>query len=265
MLNSVEEIGNGFKWPVNLPFFDNGVGYVRAEVFDGVKAEANFGALIIFVYFYAFFFRKTGEAAETFVDVWRQDRNIHVLAFTDDFRDLLHVAGLRRQNRGHVFHWVVRFHVRGLVGHPAVACGVSFVEAVSLEWLEELPELFRKVGTLAVFDYALGKLFPLGGHLARNLLADGLAEFVRFFPIVTRELDGGEQKVVLIDDEPVGFAQKFFHPGIKVYHPRRIVLALDVFRNGFHRAGAVEGYHGVDVVDGGWLQFLQISRHAGAV
>ncbi len=194
-----------------------------------------------------------------------QHRNFHIFAFVDYLRDFFHITGLGSQDGRHVFHRVVCLHVSRLISDPAITRRVRLVETVGLKRFEKFPEIFGKFFCLAVLNDTLGKFFALRRHFRRNFFAHRIAEFIRFFPIVTSQFQSAGQQVILIHNQTIRFTQEFFHPGIQIFHQFRVVFAFDVFRNCFHGSGTIQRYHGVDIVDRGRFQFFEISSHAGAV
>ena len=139
---------------------------------------------------------------------------------------------------------------------------MRLVESVRGKRLDQSPELRRFFIRHAVLDESFDQFFFLRFHFRRNLLSHGLAEFVGFEPRIAAQLDGDHHDVVLIRDDAERLVEDVPHARIEEFHEHRIVLALDVFGNHFHRSRAIERDHGIDVVDRRRAQFFQIACHA---
>ena len=83
--------------------------------------------------------RDDGEVGAAFVHVGRQTGDGKTLCFRDHAGDFFRVARACRHERSHIFRRMVRFHVRGLIGHLSIGGRMRFVEAVCGEGLDELP------------------------------------------------------------------------------------------------------------------------------
>ncbi len=143
---------------------------------------------------------------------------------------------------------------------------MRFVKSVRCERLNEFPDLVCLCGReLAVFDESLEEFFLLNFHFLRNLLTHSLAQGICFKPGVAAKRNSCEEHVVLIHQESVGGIQVILHAFIEITDEAWVTLALNVLRNCFHRARAVERHHSVDVVNGSRTQFLEVARHTRAV
>ena len=112
-----------------------------------------------------------------------------------------------------------------------------------------------------MFNKSLEELFFLGFHLFWNLLTHGFTQGVCFKPGISAKGNSGQQHVVLVHEKSVGRIKVIFHTLIHVANKTRITFALNVLWDGFHRSRAIQGHHGVDVMNGGRTQFLQVTRH----
>src|SRR3989344_5768356 len=144
MLDAVQEIGDGLETLVLLPFLDDGIGNVRAEIFYRVEPESYFLAFVVFTDRRVPVFRQAGKSAVAFIYVRRQNRQAHISALLYYLRYLVHVAGLRGEYGRHIFRRIMRFHVGRLISDFAVTRSVRFVETVSLKRLKKLPQFFRE-------------------------------------------------------------------------------------------------------------------------
>src|SRR3954470_8222897 len=114
------------------------------------------------------------------MDVRRQDRDAETAALGDRGRHPLRVVPHGGQDGGHVLDGEVRLEIRRLVRDEAVARGVSLVEAVALERLERLEDGGDDRGLDAAFGRLADELLALRPKNRRLLLADRVAEGVRF-------------------------------------------------------------------------------------
>ena len=98
---------------------------------------------------------------------------------------------------------------------------------------------------------------------ARLLLADGVAERVRLRAAEPAQGDRRGHDVLLVDEDPVGLLQVRLEQRVQVRHGLLAVLAPDVGRDVVHRARAIEGDHGRQVVDRRRAQLADVATHAG--
>ncbi len=143
---------------------------------------------------------------------------------------------------------------------------MGFVEAVTLEWFEEFPEVLGFfLAHASMFDAALDEDDMLLGHFLRDFFTDGFAEFIYFTPGIAGHFDGCHQQVVLIHKHAESRGQEVLHLGMQKSHGCTPVLAGNVIIDVVHRTWTIQSHHDVDVVNRCWLEFLEGLCHAATV
>src|SRR3989338_38009 len=94
------------------------------------------------------------------------------------------------------------------------------------------------------------KNFMLFCHFRRYFLANGFAEFIHRFPVVSAQSHCRKKKAALLNQKAEGFFKKLCDFGMKVSYFPFAVLARYVFWNVVHRPRPVKRNHSVNVVYG---------------
>src|SRR3989338_9160456 len=114
-----------------------------------------------------------------------------MFTLVDDFCHLLKVTRLCCEYGCHIFGGEVGFHVGGLVGYSAIACGMSFVETVSGKWFDPVPKLggFFERPTAMLYT-ATDKSLLLRLHFCRDFFTYRFSEFVCLSPTIASYVNG---------------------------------------------------------------------------
>ena len=252
------EVLEGGEGAALVPLAHQCLNETPADVLDGHKAEADAALL-------------HGEAVVGAVHVRRQQGDAALPALGDILRHLVGVVQHRGQQRRHIFAGIVTLEVRRLIGHHRVADGVGLVEGVVGKVIDLVIDglgrfLWNAVGHAALDvtgGVAVEERLPLPFHVLGLLLGHGAAHHVRLTQRVARQLLEYLDDLLLIDDTAVGARQDGLQRRMLIGHQLGIVLAGDEPGDGFHGAGAVQGYDGGDILDGLGLQTQADAGHAG--
>ena len=199
VVDSFNKIGDGLE---SSDGSDGAVGTIRARfnygrdhidphIFYGLQAKSD----LIFYFGYAL---DDCKLAVTFVNIWRQNGNIHAAALVYGFGDFFYVARFRRHHGAHEFGGEVGFGVGRLVGHAAVTGRVGFVKTVSRKRFNQFPKFFGFGFGQAVFYKTFNKFGFLGGHFFGYFFTHGFTQFIGFLPRITGQFHGGHQDIILI-------------------------------------------------------------------
>src|SRR6266404_3485883 len=111
------------------------------------------------------------------IDIRRQDRDTHALAFAYEDRNLFRVVDLVTEQPGHEFDRVIRLQVRCLITDQPVSRAVALVESVTGELFEQIK---NRVGLLlrdvVRARATLDEILALLRHRLLVLLAHGAPE-----------------------------------------------------------------------------------------
>src|SRR3989344_115421 len=199
-MDTNNEILNASKRPVLLTRCNNARRNGLTQVFNGKKPKP----YLVFIYTFnasRFHYSKIFKRA---VYVRGEDGNTHALTLNNYLRHFLCIPRLSCENRAHVFCWKICLHIGGLIGNAPITGGMRFIEAVPLERLKQIPNMFGLCfGKFTMFLASFYKNFMLFRHFRRYLLSNCFAELVYAFPVVPCKFHGGEQEVVLVDKNAV--------------------------------------------------------------
>ena len=70
-----------------------------------------------------------------------------------------------------------------------------------------------------------------------------------------------KQHLFLVDNHPVGLLKDTGQGRIRVTDRLKAMFGLDKGRDVLHRPRAVEGYHGSNITEGGWLKLFDVAAH----
>ena len=195
------------------------------------------------------------------VDVGRHDLDAHPLAFGDVLDDLLRVAHFVGQQGRHELDGIVRLQIGRLVGDERIARRVALIEAIAGEPLDQFENLLGLVLLQALGDAAGEEPLFLLLNDGDLLLADGLDERVCVAQRDVAQPVANTHNLLLIYHNSVGLLEDLGHDRVG-QGPFGAVLAVDVVRDQGHRAGAVEGVGGDQVLDAVRLHLHQQVLHA---
>ncbi|MEA2121644.1 MAG: hypothetical protein EGMGGAKC_00969 [Dehalococcoides mccartyi] len=120
---------------------------------------------------------------------------------------------------------------------------MSLVKGITGKGLNQGKHLFGYFRGIAVFQSPVNKIGFLFLHNGRNLLAHGLAEYIRLSQGIAGEGLGYKQHLLLVNNNTVSFFQYGFKGGVGVGDRLKPVLGFDKTGYLFHRAGAVQSHH----------------------
>ena len=163
--------------------------------------------------------------------------------------------------------------IRRLIGHHRITDGVGLVEGVVGEVVNFIENgLGRGLGDAAGHaapdvpgGVAVEEGLPLPLHVLGLFFGHGPADHVGLAQGVTGQLLEDLDDLLLIHDASVGTGQDRLQLGMLVGHQGGIVLAGHEPGDGVHRAGAVQGDDGGDVLDVLGLQPQAYAGHAGGL
>ena len=163
--------------------------------------------------------------------------------------------------------------IRRLIGHHRIADSVCLVEGVVGEVVNFVENgLGRGLGDAAGHaapdapgGVAVEEGLPLPLHVLSLFFGHGPADHVGLAQGVTGQLLEDLDDLLLIHDASVGTGQDRLQLGMLVGHQGGIVLAGHEPGDGVHRAGAVQGDDGGDVLDVLGLQPQAYAGHAGGL
>ena len=117
------------------------------------------------------------------------------------------VAGIHREQGGHIGHRIVGLEVGGLIGHRAVGGGMALVEAILGEQHHLLEQGFGDPGLHASLGGALDKQALVLLHLALLLFAHGPPQQVGLAEGIAGQVLGDLHDLLLIHHDPVGLIE----------------------------------------------------------
>jgi len=135
------------------PSLDDRIHRSLTDVFDRPKPEAN--ARLTFSMFL------DGEIVATMIDIRRQHLDAHIVAFRNIHGAFVVVVFPGREQRGHVFHWIVIFQVSGFDCDHSVIRSVSLIEAVMGECFPMGEDVFGGLFVNTVPDRAFDEFFVM--------------------------------------------------------------------------------------------------------
>lgn len=141
------------------------------------------------------------------------------------------------------------FEKSGLAGHFGVVGGVAFIETVAGEEFDIVPNRFTHFAAIALGHGAVGELDAMFIDQFFLLFGDRFTDHIGFAGFVASETAGDTDNLFLVDTDTVGVAPNRFKVRMVVDDLFFAVHAFDVGGDVFHRAGAVEGDGGDDVVE----------------
>ena len=189
--------------------------------------------------------------------------------------DLVRLARIARQNRGHVLVGIVRLEPRRLHGEDAVCGRVRLVEGILGEGEDIVPDLLRRGALVAVahgtvepvvlhrLDVAVVPLLLDFLHQGDLLFCHRLADLVALAQREAGHDDGDAHDLLLVDDRAVGALEDVLQPLVVVDDLLAPLLAVDevVDHARAQRAGTVQGDDGDDVVVGIGFHALEQCAH----
>ncbi len=135
------------------------------------------------------------------------------------------------------------------------------VEGVAGKGQNQLPDLVGHILADALLTAALLEDRPVLGHQLLVLLADRLDHDIGLAQGVIGHRLEQLHDLLLVDDHAVGIFQDGPEDGVQIMNAGRVILALNVVRDLLQRAGPVERYHRVDILDAGGPQLHKVAGH----
>src|SRR5260221_306185 len=196
------------------------------------------------------------------VDRRRLDRDAEAGSLGPEFRDLVGVAHAERHRGGEELDRIVRLQVGGLVGYERISGGVALVEAVVGKARQQLEDRFGLAAVDPALDRSGDEIGALRLHLLLDLLAHGATQKVGLAERIAGQHLGDLQHLLLVDDDPEGFAQDRLELRMDVIGPLGAVLAGAIGREVGHRTGAGRGAQPGEVLEAGRAQVEEGAAHA---
>ena len=214
-----------------------------------------------------------GEVLGAAVDVGLQRLDVHVLRVADQHRDRLVVGGIRHQGRQELGR-IVALQPGRLISDDRVGCRMGFIERVSRETRHFVEDLVGDLlghpvadaaghvdGTVLV-QLAVDEVLSFLRHDVRLFLGHGAAHQVGAAVGVPAQFTDDVHDLLLVDDAAVGRRQDGFQLRAQIRDLLRMLLALDVGRDGVHRTGPVQRNACDQVFQTGRAQVLHEPGHA---
>ena len=201
------------------------------------------------------------EFLPTLVDIRSEGGYAHGTTFIHQFGYFGDVVKVAAHHGSHIFGRVVSLEVCRLISHPRIACGMTLVEGIGGELLPVAPYLFEHSRIMSVFLSTLDKLWFHGIYDGLLLLSHCLSQSVALSTCEVGKLARQKHHLLLIYRDSVCVLQIFLHAGDVVLYLLAPVFACDERGDIVHRSRSVEGIHGDDVLEDGWLQFAQVFLH----
>jgi len=140
---------------------------------------------------------------------------------------------------------------------------VALIEAVLGEGDQDVVDLVGLVGWDSGRLGALDEGHPLGRQDLGLLLAHGAPEHIGLSQAVAGDALGHLHHLLLIHDHPVGFLEDGLQPGMRVADGLAAPLRVDELGDESHRARAVQGVQGDQILHAIGLGLLEDALHAG--
>ena len=139
--------------------------------------------------------------------------------------------------------------IGGLIGDERIGGGVTLVEAVVGEPLEQLEDRLGLRAVDAALDAAVDEAAALLLHFAADLLSHGAPQQVGFAERVAGQELRRLHHLLLVDDDAEGLAQDRLELGMDVVRLLHAVLARAIGRDIRHRTRPVERDQRDDVLE----------------
>ena len=263
-VHAVHEVVQGLEGPALLALGHDRLAHALAHAADARKAEADAGW-------------RGREVLAGLVDVGRQDLDALVLAGGHVVDDLVGLAHVAREDRGHVLAGEVGLEPGRLHDEDGIAGRVGLVEGVGGELQHVVPDLLSGLALVVVchgavhpvvVDGLVLAVLPVedlvGEHLYL-LLCHRLADAgVRLACGEAAHLHGDLHDLLLVDHGAVGLVQDVREPIVVEGNRFAAVHAIDVVRDHARaqRARAIEGDKGHHLLVLARAHALDGGRHA---
>src|SRR5680860_526645 len=171
----------------------------------------------------------------------------------------IHDAGYQGR---HVLHGIISLQIGGAIGNQRVARGMRLVERVVPRFFHEVPKVINGLGSCAVLLSSLSELGLQPLQDGSDLLANTLAEIIRFRRGKAGDTLGDLHELFLIDSHAVCRAKHRLQPRIHVLHSFGVALVPDKLRDVLHRTRTIEGHQGNQIIKRGGVHLTHGIPHA---
>ncbi|MEY3458234.1 MAG: hypothetical protein RL215_1391 [Planctomycetota bacterium] len=250
-IDAFGEVEDIFEGSFGIAFFDECFDGGFTDSADSGESEGNFSI-------------EDPEVDFGAIDIGREDFDFHASGIIDVFADAFGALHFAAEEGGHEFDGVVCFEKGGFPGDESVGGGVGFVEAVSGEGDDEVPEFLGDLFGDAVADGAGDVVGVEPGDHFFLFFADGFNAFVGFAEFDVTDAVEDPHDLFLVHHNTVGFFEYGVDGGVYFAGWFSAVFNIDVFHDhaAFERAWSVEGGGGDDIGEAVGLHFGEEVAHA---
>src|SRR5680860_745690 len=169
----------------------------------------------------------------------------------------IHDAGYQGR---HVLHGIISLQIGGAIGNQRVARGMRLVERVVPRFFHEVPKVINGLGSCAVLLSSLSELGLQPLQDGSDLLANTLAEIIRFRRGKAGDTLGDLHELFLIDSHAVCRAKHRLQPRIHVLHSFGVALVPDKLWDVLHRTRTIEGHQGNQIIKRDLIALVALYR-----
>ncbi len=130
---------------------------------------------------------------------------------------------------------------------------MALVEGIGCEFFPVGPYLLKHFGVMAVGLAAFKEFSFKVVHLVDEFLTHGFSECVAFASGEVGQQSRQKHHLFLIDCDAVGVLEVFFHLGDVILDWGPTMFSGDEIGYVVHRPRTIQGVHGDEVLEGGWL------------
>ena len=259
----IDELENILRLSLFFSRLDDSVNGAFAHVFHAQKPEADFSV----------HYRKLLLAV---MNGRRQHFDAHLLAVSDIFCDGFGVSHDAGHQRRHKFHRIVFLQISSLVSDYRIYRRVGFIECVlgkgfhigkdglCRRFADSISDAARNFHIACFVQLSMDEIFLLLQHDIFFLFTHSAAYDVRTSKAVAGKVPHDLHNLLLINKTSVGYVQNRRQFRRHIFDFFRILLILNVFRNGIHRTRSVQGNSRYDIFKAGRLQVFHKLGHTAA-
>lgn len=229
-VNSFGEVEDIFERSASGAFGDESINGGFADPADCPESEGEFAV-------------EDSEVCFGTVYVWGEDFDFHSAGIIDVFADAFGAFHFAAEESGHEFDGVVSFEEGSFPGDESVGGGVRFVEAISGEGDDEVPEFLCDLFGDAIADGAGDVVSVEAGDNFFLFFADGFDAFVGFGEFDVSDAVEDPHDLFLVDHDSVGFCEYGVDGGVNFAGRFAAVFDIDIFHDhaAFEWSWSVEG------------------------
>ena len=204
-----------------------------------------------------------GEIGAGDIHIRRQHLDLQPLRLAAEGIEFVRIAHIEVHGGGEELDRVVGLEPGGLVGDQRVSRRVALVEAVACELRHLLEDAGGLLAVHIVGFGALDETDLLLVHFLLDLLAHGAAQQVSIAERIAGQHLGDLHHLLLVDHDAEGLGQDRLQARMQIIGLLVALLTGEIFGDVVHRARAVQGHKGDDVLEAVRLHLAQDVAHAG--